>query len=119
MKRIVIAGTRDFSNYDVERVFIDACVAEFINDNVIILSGCCKGADKLGETYAEEHGLDIESYPAQWKQYGKRAGVVRNRKMVEAADFIICFWDGKSKGTKNMIECAKRLNKPIKIMMIS
>lgn len=119
MKRKVIAGTRNFSNYDVARMYIDACVAEFINENIIILSGCCKGADELGEMYAEERGFGIERYPAQWNQYGKRAGVVSNRKMAEAADLIICFWDGKSKGTKNMIECAKRLNKPVKIMMIA
>ena len=53
----------------------------------------------LGERYARENGFRIERYPADWKQYGKSAGPRRNMQMAEAGDDIICFWDGKSRGT--------------------
>ena len=42
----------------------------------------------------------------------------RNKKMAEVCDYVICFWDGKSRGTKSMIDYALKMNKPIKIMKI-
>ena len=72
----------------------------------------------LGERYAKENGFDIEFYPADWEKYGLRAGPMRNKQMAENSDFVICFWDGKSRGTKSMLEHSKALNKPIRIKRI-
>lgn len=72
----------------------------------------------IGERYAAENGFLIERYPAEWDKYGKSAGPKRNRKMAEISDYVICFWDGKSKGTKSMIENSLKLEKPIKIKRI-
>lgn len=82
------------------------------------LSGGCKGADALGERYAEENGFKIEHFPAEWNKFGKSAGPIRNFQMAKNCDYVICFWDGKSKGTKSMINYAKQLNKPIKVKKI-
>ena len=86
--------------------------------DIIIISGCASGADTLGERYAVENGFKIEKYPADWQKYGKSAGPRRNLQMAEACDFVICFWDGKSRGTRSMIEYAKQCGKPVKIKMI-
>ena len=119
-KRIVIAGCRNYNNFEEAKVFIDECLKEFKeNFTIIIISGCCSGADKIGEKYAEENGFKIERYPAEWQKYGRSAGPKRNRKMAEISDFIICFWDGQSRGTKSMIEFAKKFNKQIKIKIIN
>ena len=65
-----------------------------------------------------KNGYEIEYYPAEWKKYGKRAGPKRNEMMAQSCDYAICFWDGKSKGTKSMIEFARKYNKPLKIKFI-
>lgn len=72
----------------------------------------------LGERYALENGFEIERYIADWAKYGRSAGPKRNKQMAEVSDYVICFWDGGSKGTKSMIEYAKKYNKPIKIKKI-
>jgi hypothetical protein len=68
--------------------------------------------------YAKENGFEIEKYPADWEKYGKSAGPRRNEQMAKISDYIICFWDGKSKGTKSMIGYAKKYGKPIRVKII-
>ena len=119
IKRIVVAGCRDYNNYDEAKEYIDICIEKISDeDEIIFVSGACRGADKLGERYAEENGFNIERYPAQWSRYGKSAGLIRNREMAEVSDYIICFWDGKSKGTKLMIDIAKDMGKFISVKLI-
>lgn len=119
VKRIVVAGSRDFYDYRMAKEYIDECLAEFEQGvDYVFISGTCRGADMLGERYADEHGCEIERYPADWNLLGKSAGPVRNRKMAEAADLIICFWDGKSNGTRSLIDYAEKIGKTVKIKMI-
>ena len=119
VKRVVVAGCRNYNNYTEAEEFIDMCLSRIRKENeIIIISGGAKGADALGELYAQENGFRIERYIAQWEKYGKRAGPIRNEEMAKNADYVICFWDGKSRGTKSMIECAKNQGKPCKIKMI-
>ena len=117
--RLVIAGCRDYNNY----FRLSQEVKKYIkslgeNYSIIIISGGASGADALGEKFAKKHKLQVERYPAEWDKYGKFAGPRRNAQMAKAADAVIVFWDGKSRGTKNMIECAKKENKPYKIIEI-
>lgn len=117
--RIVVAGCRDYNDYDEARLFIDQCLTVIRKDNeIIILSGGAVGADSLGERYARENGFKTELYPADWKKYGRSAGPIRNRQMAEACDCAICFWDGKSKGTESMLELANKYAKPVRIKRI-
>ena len=119
IKRVVIAGCRNYNNYDEAKEYIDFCISNIRKENdIIIVSGCASGADKIGERYAKENGFKVEKYPADWGKYGRSAGPKRNRKMAEVADYVICFWDGQSRGTRSMIEHTKICNKPIKIKII-
>lgn len=119
VKRVVIAGCRDYENYKEAKEYIDFCLYEIRKENeIIIVSGGATGADSLGERYAEENGYKIEKHPAEWSKFGKRAGPIRNKQMAEIGDYVICFWNGKSRGTKSMIDFAKVLKKPIKIKKI-
>ena len=116
IKRVIIAGCRDYNNYKEAKIYIVFCLSNIRKENnIVIVSGCAGGADAIGERYAKENGLNIEKFPADWKKYGKSAGPMRNLQMAQVCDFAICFWDGKSKGAKSMIECAKKLCKPIRI----
>ncbi len=119
IKRIVVAGCRNFNDYDCAKIYIDYLIEKIRQNNeIIIISGGCRGADSLGERYATENGFKIERYTAEWDKYGKSAGPKRNKIMVEYCDYVICFWDGKSNGTKSMIKYANKLNKPLRIKFI-
>ncbi len=118
-KRIVVAGCRNYNNYSEAAEYIDFCIKNIKKEfTLVFLSGGCKGADLLGEIYAKKNNYKIEKYSAEWKKYGKKAGPIRNRKMAEMCDYVICFWDFKSKGTRSMIEFAKEFGKPIRIKKI-
>lgn len=119
IKRVVVAGCRDYDNYDEAKAYIDICLSDIRKRNeIIIVLGGAKGADSLGERYAEENGFKVEKYPADWVRYGISAGPRRNRQMAEISDYVICFWDGESRGTRSMIESARKFGKPVKIKRI-
>ncbi|MEE0945525.1 MAG: DUF2493 domain-containing protein [Acutalibacteraceae bacterium] len=119
IKRVVIAGCRDYSNYKEAKVYIDFCLSNIRKQyDIVILSGCASGADAIGERYAKENGFKVEKYPADWERYGKSAGPKRNKQMAEITDYVICFWDGESRGTRSMIEFAKQYGKPVKVKRI-
>ena len=82
----------------------------------IILSGLAKGADTLAIRYADEHNYQWHGYAADWGRYGKSAGIRRNAMMADEADALIAFWDGSSRGTKNMIEQAQTKGLQIRII---
>ena len=119
IKRITIAGCRNYNNYPEAKEYIDSCIEKIRNKfTIIIVSGGCQGADAIGERYADENGFLVERYPAEWKKYGRAAGPKRNLKMAEVSDFVICFWDEKSRGTKSMIEYAKKFGKTVMIKKV-
>lgn len=120
IKRIVVAGSRDYCNYQEAKSYIDFCISRIREEyTLIFVSGACRGADILGERYANENGYKIERYTAKWSEFGKSAGPNRNKEMAKVADFVICFWDGKSIGTKSMIKYTLQFNKPIRIKYIN
>ncbi len=120
IKRIVIAGCRNYENYTEAKECIDTVIKRIRQEyTLVFVSGGCKGADKLGERYAKENEYKVELYHAEWEKYGKSAGPKRNKLMAQIGDYIICFWDGKSKGTKSMINFAKQFNKPLRIKYIN
>lgn len=84
--------------------------------NLVVVHGHCKtGADAL--THSLMRGK-CETHPADWEAHGRAAGHMRNRKMAQlGADLCLAFWDGKSPGTKNMIEEAEKAGIPVKIVL--
>lgn len=111
--RVIIAGGRDFN--DFERM-VDFCDYYLQNKTSIeIVSGKAKGADSLGEQYAKLRGYPIVEYPADWNKLGKAAGPIRNKEMAKYADALLAFWDGRSKGTKNMLQLAYKHNLDVRL----
>lgn len=109
MVRIIIAGSRDFNSYKKLEQTMDRYL-ELITDDVEIICGGARGADSLGEIYAQLHNIKCVKFPADWDTYGKSAGYRRNIQMAEYAaektGVLFAFWDGKSKGTAHMIRIA-------------
>lgn len=115
--RIIIAGTRDFDDYNLLKEKVSKIIEEKRKTHqIVIVSGKARGADRLGERFANENGFNIDEFPADWDHYGKRAGYLRNKDMAEHSNALIAFWDGKSPGTKNMIDLAKQKNLPTRII---
>lgn len=124
MYRIIIAGSRTFNDYELLEESLNEYIADAFQkkvDSIEIISGTAKGADSLGEKYAIEHNYLIKRFSADWDKYGKSAGYIRNEKMADYASkekgVLFAFWDAKSKGTKNMINIAKKYKLDVNIVV--
>lgn len=100
--KVIIAGGREITDYEL----LLKAVLNAGFDITAVVSGGAKGADSLGERFAEETGLELFKFPAHWEEYGRAAGPIRNETMAKFGDALIALWDGKSRGTKNMIDRA-------------
>ena len=116
--KIIIAGGRDFTTEEHYELLKEVCSKTLSKcTNIEIVSGGAQGADALGERFAKEFNYDIKLFPANWKEHGRAAGPIRNREMAEYANALIAFWDNKSRGTKNMIEEAKKRDLQVKVQI--
>lgn len=115
--RVIIAGSRDFDNYKLLENESSKVIETEKNENIQlirIISGTARGADQLGEKFANKYNYKLSCFPAEWGLYGKSAGYRRNAEMAKFAvsnnntGILIAFWDNKSKGTKYMIDLANR-----------
>ena len=109
--KLAVIGSRDFKDMKVMRESIASLQPS------TIISGGAKGADTLAKQYAEEHGVHIIEHKPDWKQFGRGAGIIRNKTIVEDADHVLAFWDGKSRGTKHSIHHAEKQNKPLTVVI--
>ena len=110
--KLLIAGGRDFNNEALLRDRLQQMVTDgLIDESVELVCGMARGADMLGHRVFKMNNLPIHSYPADWEGLGKRAGFVRNTEMGNECDLALIFWDGKSKGTKHMIDYLNKLGK--------
>lgn len=109
--RVIIAGSRTIKDYrTVLNAIEKAQRAGFqITEEV---SGAATGVDKLGEQWARNNDIPIKSFPADWDNYGRKAGFMRNVQMVKYADAAILIWDGESKGTLHTLNEIKKAQKP-------
>jgi len=101
-----IVGYRYFNNYS----YFKECLKNFKNIKRIV-SGGANGTDTMAEIYAKEMNIPITFHKPEWDKYGKKAGPIRNKLIVEDSDVVIAFLHYKSIGTINTINICKRLNK--------
>lgn len=128
--RVIIAGSQMFEQYLLLKLKCNE-ILKNVDTEITIISGDAKGADKLGVKYAKEKGFKFKLYPAKWDDlnaigaiiktgqhgnYNAKAGIDRNLLMANNADALIAFWNGKSPGTKNMIDMATK--KGLKVRVI-
>jgi YspA, cpYpsA-related SLOG family len=106
--RVIVAGSRDFNDYELLKSKMLHYLKGFDLSEVEIVSGTARGADQLGERFAREFGCKLKQFPADWDKYKKQAGFIRNLQMAEYSHALVAFWNGKSRGTKHMIDIAKK-----------
>jgi len=127
--KIIIAGSRNFNNYNLLE---EECLNLFESNSTLykfieVVSGHANGVDKLGEAFAKKHNYPVKIFEADWNNldvkpclikynktgnpYNALAGFNRNKQMAEYASkfggMLVLFWDGKSPGSKNMLDNAK------------
>jgi len=106
-KKVIIAGSRDFKDkrylFNMAGWWYGTLTSV---PEIDVVSGAARGADTLGELWAEYMGFPVVQYPVteqDWNTHGKKAGILRNVEMAKVGDVLLAFWDGKSPGTKHMI----------------
>ena len=108
--RMIVCGGVHFNDYDMLKSKLDQLITQY--EYVTLVSGHAKGADTLAEKYAADKGIPIKVFPADWTKYGKAAGPIRNRAMLEYAKektpVVVAFWNGESRGTGNMLKQARK-----------
>lgn len=108
--KLAIVGSRCLNNVDIE-TYIQEVPTE-------IISGGAKGVDTLASEYAIRNNIKLTEFLPDYKKYGIAAPIIRNSQIVESCDKLIAFWDGKSRGTLNSINLAKKLCKQLQVIII-
>lgn len=106
--KIIVAGGRDLKDYELVKSTLNKLLRKRKKEEIEIVCGEALGADALGKRWAKENGVSVASFPADWDGLGRAAGPIRNGQMADYATHCLCFWDTRSKGTKNMIDQAKQ-----------
>jgi hypothetical protein len=113
---LAIVGGRDFQDFS-KMCFVVHDYVDNPNIEVVrIVSGGAPGADTLAEACASWYFIEKVVFHADWEKYGKSAGFLRNKQIVDISDMVLAFWDGKSKGTKHTIDLAIEAKKPVLII---
>ena len=112
--KVIIAGGRDFDDYALMKRKLDHLFSKRMPDEIV--EGGARGADSLAADYAMENRIDLIEVKADWDTHGKAAGHIRNAAMADYGTHLVAFWDGVSRGTKNMIETAKKKGLDVRVI---
>lgn len=114
--RILICGDRDWTNDQMMRNGMILLRREF--GEYVVVEGGARGADSWARKIAGELGLAVETFSAQWSLYGRRAGPIRNRQMLDTKpDLVVAFHENliASKGTRDCVEESRRRAIPVRM----
>ena len=116
--RVIVAGSRSYTNYDQFTVVLDEYVRNELRGTTCFISGdAVRGADAMVIAWCEKRRKPCVRVPAKWNEIGIRAGFYRNREMAEMATHLVVFYDGKSSGSRNMIWEGKRNKLELKVFL--
>ena len=108
--RIAVIGSRNLS---VENL------GDYLPENTTeIVSGGARGVDASAREYAIANGLKLTEFLPEYERFGRAAPLKRNITIIENADIVLAFWDGKSKGTKFVIDSCEKLGVEVRVIML-
>lgn len=106
--KVIIAGSRTFNGRTHDTLDLYGMVKRLVQESGFdvteVVCGGAQGIDKVGERWALVNHIPIKYFLPDWERFGKKAGPIRNREMAQYADAAIILWDGKSRGTRNMLD---------------
>lgn len=114
--KLAVVGSRSFRDRLTVFFFLEEYRKVFGDSLSFVSGGCPSGPDRFAEEFAHLNGIPITIFPANWNEHGRAAGFVRNSFIVDECDEVIAFWDGKSNGTRDTINKAKKQNKEVVIV---
>lgn len=115
--KLAIVGSRSFNDYGL---MIEKIMEKYGDCEIeCVISGGAKGADRLGARFANENNIALIEHKPDWERYGKSAGFIRNRYIIEDCTHCIAFWDGESHGTKNDIDLCQETGKPCDVIIFT
>ena len=110
---ITVVGTRKCTPYG------EACGEKLgyglARGGAVVVSGLARGVDAAARGYAQTHGVSLTEFLPDYARYGRAAPLRRNVQIVAYADLVLAFWDGKSRGTKFVIDQCKKMGVPVKV----
>lgn len=107
--RLLITGSRTWENEDVMRKLLVKIYDQVKDRDPILVHGTAPGADQMASLIWLDLGGAVEPHPADWEQYGKQAGFVRNQQMVDlGANLVIAFIRDNSRGASMTARIAER-----------
>lgn len=110
--RVVVTGGRTYARGDIVLAALSSCARAHPNAAMLVAQGGARGADALALQFQLQEPLAFlrhVTFPAHWDQHGKRAGMMRNREMLDAVQphFVLAFPGGT--GTEGCVaEAIKR-----------
>jgi hypothetical protein len=108
-QKIAIVGSRNITDYEIIKTFVLSYID--VNNIEWVCSGGARGVDSLAEQFADEFNIPKKIFLADWDQFGKQAGFLRNFDIITNSDIVFAIWDGVSKGTQHSMSIAKKQNK--------
>lgn len=108
--KIAVIGSRNLNINDLS-VYLPKNTSELV-------SGGAKGIDSDARAYAEKNNIPIKEFLPDYRRFGKGAPLKRNLQIIEYADEVLAFWDGKSRGTKYVIEQCRKLKVPVTVIKL-
>lgn len=112
MTIVAVIGSRTMGNYDLIRRALDDLKP------ASIISGGAVGVDSMAEQYAKNEGIPFTAIRPEYAKYGRGAPLFRNERIVDSADKVVAFWDGKSRGTKHAIDYAVAQKKDLEVVVV-
>lgn len=110
MKRVLVTGSRDLTIPD--KLF-DEIMSAFCDEDTVLITGCADGIDKCVREYAKRNYMVLEVYTADWTKFGRSAGPIRNKRMLEEGKpSVVVAFPGR-RGTQNMINLAYKAGVPV------
>ena len=106
--KVAIIGSRNITVYNI---------GAYVSDHDEIVSGGANGVDTCAAEYAKNKGLKLTVFLPEYERYGRAAPIVRNKQIVDYADKVIAFWNGKSRGTLSVIKYAEKTGKPCEVII--
>jgi hypothetical protein len=118
MSKVLICGSRDYE-ITVDKMYRDLIdtinfLSEIAKETITvdkIISGGATGPDSVAIKMCERYNIPCIVNTPDWASWGRAAGPMRNKQMVDMADIVIAYWDGKSKGTESTIKFTEEENK--------
>lgn len=108
---VAIVGSKDFADAKLVGDYVETLAAD-----ATVVSGGASGVDTYAEEAATRRGLATLIFHADWENLGRRAGPIRNEKIVAHASRVVAFWNGQSRGTLNSLVLARELGLPVEII---